>query len=159
MKALCVLIALMFSSLALADDAPASHGRPALAGYCTQFYRNLMSEMQQALSCEKPITPQQCDEIDRPLRADLAKKRHDFELWRLYSIDVLSDDSTEFLRGVAEANADFAYMNDPTSHPIHLPPSASEEDREKAIKAAAAADPRMQAIRARSITCSRGPPL
>lgn len=154
-----IVAAITFCSLALADDLSVTVTRPALAGYCVQSLRHELSLMQQALSsCEPGITQQQCEEIDSPLRTSFANEKRTFDLWRVYGLGLGPDGSSEFLRGVAEANADIAYLSDfLAAHPI--PPSASTEDAEKAMKAAAASDPRIQAIQERGATCERGPPL
>lgn len=148
-----------FCSLALADDWSVTVTRPALAGYCVQSLRTVLSQMHQALSCAPGFTPQQCDKITRPIRAGIASEKRTFDLWRLYGLSLGTDDASEFLRGAAEANADTAYLKDFLASLLPSPPSASLEDVEKATKAAIASDPRIKAIQDRGAECMRGPPL
>jgi len=156
-----IVATIAFCSLALADDLSVTVTHPALAGYCVQTLRNALSQIQQGLStCPSGLTPQQCDESTRPLRTAFDNEKRTFDLWRLYGLSLGADGTSEFLRGVAQANADIAYISDfVATHPLDLPPSASDEDFAKAEKAAAASDPRIQAIQDRQAECLRGPPL
>ena len=151
---LAIAVTTAFCSLALADELSVTVSRPALAGYCVQHLRQEL-QMDQALSsCGPRVTPQKCDEITRPLGATLADARRTFDLWRAYGLSLGTKSASEFLRGVAEANADDAYATEfLAAHPI-----TSEQDV-KALQAEAASDPRMKAIQDRADTCQRGPPL
>ena len=161
MKRLFIFVAMTAWSPVFAAGISVTLTHSALAGYCVQSLRWQLNQGQQSLLCEHGLTAQQCNQIKQPIRASLATTTRIFDLWRIYGLNLDSNDAPEFLRGVAEAKADIAYAKDLVDE-YPLPPSASDEDVAKmqsGLKAAEASDLRIQAIQKRAAICLQGPPL
>ena len=158
MRSLCILLAIAFCPMALAEGVSVTVSHPALGGYCLQYTRHVLSQMQEDWSavCGNQAVPKSCTR----LKAIFSSEKHTFELWRMYALSLGISGASDFLRGIAQANADIAYINDATASLLsHLPPGSSDKDVKKHIASIVASDPRVQAIRLRVATCENGPPL
>jgi hypothetical protein len=119
---------------------------PAQAGYCMEYLRTLVTDVNKSLPPLPADAPPEVkaahDAAVTTLRQTDAKVRSLFDQWQLYGLSLPSMDSqvtTEFLRGIAQAKADLAYIY-----------SQTKLDE---------SDPMASGIRERAAPCARGPSL